>query len=95
MRVVQALYWLKDTLTSDRNRIQSRLTQLLAEPVYGAAIRQDLMDGFSLLPVWMQNLVRELPGCDPHNEATKSTQPRNRVKPLATRRSNKRQEITG
>ncbi|MGH6638402.1 MAG: DUF6088 family protein [Polaromonas sp.] len=65
MRVVQALHWLKDTLTSDHDRILARLSKVLADPVHRAAVRQDLLDGFSVLPAWMQNLVRELPGCDP------------------------------
>ncbi|MES2551527.1 MAG: DUF6088 family protein [Pseudomonadota bacterium] len=65
MRVVQALHWLKDTLTTDRLRILSKLSALLADPLRGEAIRQDLLEGFSTLPTWMQSLVRELPGCDP------------------------------
>ena len=65
MRVVQALHWLKDTLATDRQRILSKLSKLLADPVHGDAIRQDLLEGFSTLPTWMQSLVRELPGCDP------------------------------
>ncbi|MET3120859.1 hypothetical protein AAKU67_000439 [Oxalobacteraceae bacterium GrIS 2.11] len=65
MRVVQALYWLKDTLDSDRNTILNKLTKLLAEPQHGKAIRQDLLDGFNLLPTWMQNLVLELSDCAP------------------------------
>jgi hypothetical protein len=64
MRVVQALYWLKDTLSSDHDRIVSRLSKMLADPTHGSAIGQDLLDGFSVLPAWMQSLVRELPGCD-------------------------------
>ncbi len=64
MRVVQALYWLKDTLTSDRDRILSRLTQILSDPAHGAAIGQDLVDGFSALPAWMQDLLRQLLGLD-------------------------------
>ncbi len=64
MRVVQALYWLKDTLASDRDRILSRLTQVLSDPVHGAAIGQDLIDGFGVLPAWMQDLLRQLPGMD-------------------------------
>jgi Family of unknown function (DUF6088) len=60
MRVVQALYWLKDTLASDRDSILGRLTQVLADPVHGTAICQDLIDGFNTLPAWMQNLVRDL-----------------------------------
>lgn len=69
MRVVQALHWLKDTLTTDRRRILSKLSKLLDEPVHGEAIRKDLLEGFSTLPAWMQSLVRELPGCDPSTTA--------------------------
>ncbi len=60
MRVVQALHWLKDTLNSDHDHILARLAQVLADPVHGAAIYQDLVDGFGMMPAWMQNLVREL-----------------------------------
>lgn len=96
MRVVQALQWLKDTLVSDRDRILHRLTELLADPAHGAAIRQDLLDGFSMLPGWMQNLVRELPGCDAQSAVLKALRPRNDVKQPATRRrSAKRLEATG
>ncbi len=62
MRVVQALHWLKDTLASDRDRILSRLANLLGDPVHGPAIRQDLLDGFSVLPSWMQHLLTPLLG---------------------------------
>jgi hypothetical protein len=48
----------EDTLVTDRDRIQGRLNQVLADPTHGAAIRQDLIDGFSALPEWMQSLVR-------------------------------------
>lgn len=69
MRIVQALYWLKDTLVSERASVLSKLGSVLADPVHGAAICQDLLDGFSMLPAWMQSLVRELPGCDPQAAA--------------------------
>lgn len=62
MRVVQALYWLKDTLPGDRDRILDRLTQLLGDPRHGAAISQDLKKGFSMLPSWMQQLLQPLLG---------------------------------
>lgn len=65
MRVVQALYWLKDTLATDRQRILSKLSKLLEDPAHGDAVRKDLLEGLSMLPTWMQSLVRELPGCDP------------------------------
>lgn len=65
MRVVQALHWLKDTLGSDRGRILQRLDKILAEPAHGPAIRQDLIEGFAVLPAWMRELLRELPSFDP------------------------------
>lgn len=80
MRVVQALYWLKDTLATDHVRILRRLAQVLADPVHGLAICQDLLDGFGVLPAWMQTLVRELPGCNPQPTAIKETGTHNRTK---------------
>ncbi len=65
MRVVQALHWLKDTLISDHDHIVNRLSKLLVDSAQGAAICQDLRDGFNVLPARMQSLVRDLPGCDP------------------------------
>lgn len=79
MRVVQALHWLKDTLDTDRQRILSKLSKLLADPVHGDAVRKDLLEGFSTLPTWMQSLVRELPRCDPKTAiATGLKQPQTR-----------------
>jgi hypothetical protein len=69
MRVVQALHWLKDTLATDRQRILSKLSKLLADSVHGDVVRKALLEGFSTLPTWMQSLVRELPGCDPKTAA--------------------------
>jgi hypothetical protein len=83
MRVVQALHWLKDTV-SDRDRILNRLSQLLADPTHGVALRQDLLDGFNTLPAWMQSLIRELPGCDPLATVAKTPQPRSSVKRSAS-----------
>lgn len=95
MRVVQALHWLKDTLVSDRDRILRRLAQVLADPTHGAAIRQDLIDGFSAMPAWMQSLVRELPGCDPQLAVAKTPQLRSGVKRSVIQRLAKRLEVTG
>lgn len=75
MRVVQALYWLKDTLASDRSTVMNRLTKVLADPAHGVAIRQDLIDGFAVLPGWMQGIVRELPGCDPQRTTAAPDKP--------------------
>lgn len=62
MRVVQALHWLKDTLPGDQDRIVARLTSLLDDPAHGSAIRQDLVDGFSVLSAWMQDLLAPVLG---------------------------------
>lgn len=86
MRVVQALHWLKDTLASERAPILSKLSKVLADPTYGTAIRQDLLDGFNVLPAWMQSLVRELPGCDPQAASTEARQSSSTEKPADARR---------
>ncbi len=86
MRVVRAVHWLKDTLVSDRDRILRRLTQVLADPAHGATIRQDLIDGFSALPTWMQSLMRELLGGDQPLAAAKTSQPQRTTKPPTSRR---------
>jgi hypothetical protein len=60
MRIVQALYWLQDVLDTDRPRIVRSLKRLLADPVHGAALRDDLQRGLRTLPIWMQSVVRDL-----------------------------------
>jgi len=60
MRVVQALYWVRDLLPSDNDRIRARLVTVLQDPVHGAAIRDDLRKGLPALPEWMQTIVRDL-----------------------------------
>lgn len=64
MRVVQALYWLQDMLTKpeERRSIVERIQKILADPSHGRGIVQDLRKGLSALPIWMQDLVRELLG---------------------------------
>lgn len=95
MRVVQALHWLKDTMTSDRRRILYRLSKVLSEPAHGASVRRDLIDGFSTLPSWMQDLLRELDGFDPReagsgsaavNPPARASSTRRSVKPVGARR---------
>jgi len=73
MRIVQALYWLKDLLANDRNRILARLSEILADPTHGLAIREDLRTGLKTLPAWMQRVMRELLG---DNDALPSSGPR-------------------
>jgi hypothetical protein len=91
MRVVQALHWLKDTLPSDRQRVLARLAKVLADPVHGAAIRQDLANGFTALPAWMQALLRQIPGFNPRkNRRRMSTARKTAGLAVAKKRSVKR-----
>jgi hypothetical protein len=62
MRVVQALHWLQDVLSQDdeRTRVAGVLRRLFADPKHGGAIRDDLRDGLSALPIWMQEFLRPL-----------------------------------
>ncbi len=60
MRVVQALHWLKDTLPRGADVIRSRLAVILAD----SEIADDVRQGFSVLPAWMQDFVRTVPGFD-------------------------------
>ena len=60
MRVVQALYWLRDLLDSDNADILQRLRAILTDPGHGESIRDDLRRGLPTLPIWMQSTVRQL-----------------------------------
>ena len=62
MRVVQALHWLQNVLANEeeRARVTAVLRRGLADPAHGPAIREDLRDGLSALPIWMQKFVRPL-----------------------------------
>src|SRR6266545_1144347 len=58
MRVVQALYWLRDVLDSNNRPTLRRLRAILKDPVHGALIRDDLQQGLHALPIWMQSITR-------------------------------------
>lgn len=60
MRVVQALHWLKDMLPSDDDRITKKLVRILGDGQQGQAIHDDLVQGFHLLPSWMQSYLKGL-----------------------------------
>lgn len=64
MRVVQALYWLRDGLKNggqvDQDAIQAKLGRLLQDPRYGSTIRDDLRSGLHTVPSWMQRWIRDL-----------------------------------
>ena len=62
MRVVQALHWMQDMLSQscERQRVEAKLRELLADPRHGQSIRDDLRAGLSALPIWMQEFLRGL-----------------------------------
>ena len=85
MRIVQALQWLKDTLPADRDRIVAHLSMLLADRRHGRDLRNDLRAGLATLPVWMQDLVRELLG--PHAVRPASVDRHRRARAVAGTRA--------
>lgn len=62
MRIVQALYWLRDTMgQGDEDEILiRRLNAILHDPDDGRTLREDLSEGLPTLPTWMQNLLRPM-----------------------------------
>ena len=66
MRVVQALRWLQDFLADreEKARIARQLRRLFADPTHGQSIRDDLHEGLSALPIWMQEFLRDLIGLE-------------------------------
>ena len=62
MRVVQALHWMQDILSSpeEQIRVSGQLRRVLTDPEQGPRIRADLLEGLSALPIWMQEFLRDL-----------------------------------
>lgn len=62
MRVVQALYWMQDMMSTedDRRSVENQLRRLLTAPKHGKEIREDLRAGLSAMPIWMQDFLRPL-----------------------------------
>ncbi|MGJ7497900.1 DUF6088 family protein [Variovorax sp. RT4R15] len=75
MRLVQALHWLKDTLPSDSGPLRQKIGRLLIDKKQGAAIRDDLIQGFSALPIWMQDYLRPLLDLSPDAKAGDKSTP--------------------
>lgn len=67
MRIVQALHWLRDAMadSEESQAIRYRLQKLLRSEPEGARLRQDLVDGMSALPVWMQDYLRNILTTEP------------------------------
>ncbi|MEZ2410414.1 DUF6088 family protein [Bosea sp. RCC_152_1] len=62
MRVVQALYWMQDMMSTedDLRSVENELRRLLTAPKHGKEIREDLRAGLSAMPIWMQDFLRPL-----------------------------------
>lgn len=62
MRIVQALHWLRDTLgdPDGLDDLRQRLDDLLHSGPNAARIRDDLRDGLSTLPAWMQDFLKPM-----------------------------------
>lgn len=62
MRIVQALHWLRDTLTDTDalDDLRQRLNDILHNGQNADKIRKDLRDGLSTLPTWMHDFLKPL-----------------------------------
>ena len=63
MRIVQALHWLRDTMGGDPQDdavVHRRIAALLNDPRQGQTLRDDLAEGLSTLPAWMQAFLKPM-----------------------------------
>lgn len=74
MRLVQALHWLKDMIDADSATYKHHVTWLLKTHKQGSAMRDDLKQGFSVLPIWMQDFLRDLLDLDHADQMPKTKQ---------------------
>jgi Family of unknown function (DUF6088) len=62
MRIVQALYWLRDLLVreGESDQIKRKLAKLFEDPTAGPPLKADLATGITALPTWMWVLLKPL-----------------------------------
>ena len=62
MRIVQALHWLRDTLSDPDglDDLKQRLDDILHSGPNATKVRNDLRDGLSTLPTWMHDFLKPL-----------------------------------
>ncbi|MES2771179.1 MAG: DUF6088 family protein, partial [Pseudomonadota bacterium] len=64
MRIVQALYWLRDSIKDDapsgQGVVKDKLIRLLRDSTQADKMRDDLRSGLHTVPSWMQQWIREL-----------------------------------
>ena len=79
MRVVQALYWLRDLLDSDNGTDPATPARDPRRPWLRRLDPSDLRRGLPMLPIWMKSIVRQLLETRPRAAATaRRTQGRHR-----------------
>jgi Family of unknown function (DUF6088) len=57
MRLIQALHWLRDKITTDKDQIERRVRTILSDEKHGAAIANDIKKDLTTLPDWMQSFL--------------------------------------
>lgn len=63
MHIVQALYWLRDSLKNDdlmTQEIKTKLIRFLCDPIQGSQICKNLQTGLHTVPLWMRVWIQEL-----------------------------------
>jgi predicted transcriptional regulator of viral defense system len=62
MAVVQALHWLKDVMDNpdERTMVEDKMQKHFQSKKNGNQLMDDLRDGLSALPIWMQEFLRKL-----------------------------------
>ncbi len=67
MRVVQALYWLRDLLVreGESDQVKRKLIKLFEDPTAGPPLKADLTAGMTALPTWMWVFLKPLIETDP------------------------------
>ena len=57
MRLIQALHWLRDKITTNKDQIERRVRTILSDEKHGAAIADDIKKDLTTLPDWMQSFL--------------------------------------
>ncbi len=67
MRIVQALYWLRDLFVreGESDQVKPKLAKLFEDPKTGPSLKADLTTGMTALPTWMWEFLKPLIETDP------------------------------
>lgn len=62
MYLVQALHWFHDAMQNDveRSKLNRTIRKLLSDKKDGQRLADDLRSGLSAMPIWMQDILRDL-----------------------------------